>query len=166
VRPSEQRDFVWRTHSYVNDYIRLADAKAGALFGVFGAFLGVLVHQWAASVEPDTWWRKALFASATGAAALVILLALRVVRPRLDAPATKDRSGATCAIYWQRVCGQSMDQYRRAVEALDDDGMLSALVAHTWEISHVAERKYRTLRMAFLTSFFALPLALLGIAVL
>jgi len=162
----DQRDFVWRTHSYVNDYIHLADAKAGALFGVFGALLGVLVHQWAASAEPETWWRKALFASALGAGSLVIFLALQVVRPRLDSPAMKNSSGATCAIYWRRVCGQSIDQYRRAVEALDDDGMLSAVVAHTWEISRVAERKYGALTMAFLTSFIALPLGLLGIAVL
>jgi hypothetical protein len=161
-----RQDFVWRTHSYINDYIRLADVKAGALFAVFGALVGVLVHQWAAGDEPETWWRKALFGSAIGASALVIALALEVVRPRLDAPSTKNDSKAACGVFWRRICGQTLDEYRRTVETLDANGLLAAVAAHTWEIAHVAEKKYTTLRWAFLVSYVALPLAVLGTAVL
>ena len=92
----EREAFVWRTHSYINEYIRLADAKAGALFAVFGALVGLLTRQWTESTQPETWWRTALFVSAIVFSAFVLLLSIEVVRPRT-------RKSAAGYVFWEHI---------------------------------------------------------------
>jgi hypothetical protein len=151
--------FVWRTHAYINDYIRLADAKAGALFAVFGALVGVLVRQWAEGNESLTWWRMALFAAALASNAVVLIAALLVVTPRT-------KKGEQGYVFWEHIRARSAAQYIEAVRELDDEGLYRAVASHTYEIAGVAYRKYRILKLAFWVSFPALALSLLALPTL
>jgi hypothetical protein len=159
-------EFVWRTHGYINDYIRLADAKAGALFAIFGALIGVLVHQWAEGDESATWWRIALFASALSSALTVIALAIDVVRPRVDLGNTRVGSRTLGYIYWKHIRARNREEYEHGVRALDKADLIREVTSHTWEIAGIAETKYKKLKYAFLLSYIGLFLCLLGVATL
>jgi hypothetical protein len=151
--------FVWQTHGYINDYIRLADAKAGALFAIFGVLIGILVRQWTEGDEPATWWRKALFASALFFGALVLLYAVDVVKPRR-------RRAERGIIYWEDIKAYGKDVYRDVVRQRDEVGLYEAVSAHTYEIAEIAAAKYRSLGRAFLAVYPAVALGLLAIPTL
>lgn len=155
----DREAFVWRAHSYINDYIRLADAKAGALFAVFGAVVGLLIRQWTDGDEPMTWWRMALFSSALLSSAIVLVLAIDVVRPRT-------RKSDQGYIFWEHINDRRLREYQDALRGLDAGGLFDAVTSHTHEISAIADMKYARLKLAFVASYVALPLGLLGLPTL
>src|SRR2546428_5070756 len=83
-----QREFLWKVHSYTNDYIRFADAKAGFSVGIASALLAVLYaakcHELFVTLAPVqrtplAWVSVGAFLSLVAS----ILAAVAAVRPRL-----------------------------------------------------------------------------------
>jgi energy-converting hydrogenase Eha subunit A len=152
-------DFTWQTHSYINDYIRLGDAKAGALFAVFGVLVGILVTQWADSGDHESWWRVALFMSSMLLALIIMLCSLDVVRPRRRA----SRPGI---IFWEDIVALKAADYARKISEASPEALVEEAALHTYDIARIAKIKFSRLRLAFFLSVPTLVLCFLSIAVL
>lgn len=153
-------EFVWRTHSYINDYVRLGDGKAGALFAVFGALTGVImVTFWADSEEALSWWRALVFALALALNSVVLILSIDVVRPRTN----RSLSGL---VFWEHIGDRSLEEYRETLRTLDQEGLFDAITAHVLEISAIANAKYARLKQAFWVSYPAFGASIAALALL
>ena len=87
--PTGHRDFLWKVHSYTNDYIRFSDAKSGVVIGFAVATLGALYATGAfatiRATTPGDW--SALDQTLLAAVAFLVAGALAAawsMRPRLD----------------------------------------------------------------------------------
>jgi hypothetical protein len=148
-------EFAWRVNSYINDYIRLADAKALGLLAAFGALTGVVIRNHGShlsDVESVTYYAS-LFSSA-----VVMVFAGWVVFPRLG-------GSGPGLIFWKHIRARSEPEYTAAIADSSGDAMLADLTKHTHQIATVAEAKYSALRTAFGAAVAAFPLTILALAV-
>lgn len=145
-------EFAWRVHGYTNDYIRFADAKAGAVITWSAGLIAILValkahrHFMDAQFGTD-WTAKAtilcigtLLAFALLSAAVVC--AFWVVKPRLWS--TEARKGHDKGlIYWEMVRAHgSPAAYATAVQAASPSELAKASAEHTFVLGGIASRKF------------------------
>ncbi len=143
-------EFARHVHGYLNDYIRLADAKAAALFVIASGMLGFLLD----SARPidrldsgETVW----FFVAVTMNAFVIVLSVFVTGPRL----TRGSTGGL--IFWKDILTwQTPTAYAKSIAELVDDRKVAEVATHNWHLADVADRKYKLLGIAF-------PLTVLGL---
>lgn len=109
-------EFVRHIHDYLNDYIRLADAKAGAIFLIASGMIGFLVKGVGGSLSrSDLDWAQAIWLSVAALLNfLTIVVTLLVTRPRLGKTSPKR------LIYWRDILEwKSMDAYVAASSDLN-----------------------------------------------
>lgn len=172
---NSQLEHAWRTHAYLNDYIKVADAKAGVVMAISGA-LCVFLLQSQKFAGPASCWPLGFIA--------VILLALGftagflVVSPVFF---TRDTIGkpkklflqsmgfVKCPpslIFWNAILAyKEFKDYLTALKSANIEVLLSEVTGHTFELSSILERKYRyltrsivalVLGVIFLALFFSL----------
>ncbi len=83
----QQQDFLWKTHSYINDYIRFSDTKAGFAITLSGALLGLLysakTHELFLKAPFDSWsWPNCSSAASFALLILSVLSGVWTIRPR------------------------------------------------------------------------------------
>ena len=142
-------EFGWNVHSYMNEYIRFADAKAGAVFTIGSAILTGLwvsnAHDTLTSVAVRDWSSRAYV---TALAILLLFAGLLaagiVVRPRLTS--TEQQPGF---IFWDRVLRHgSGSRYWDALDKQTGVALARELADHVYDLSVVARRKYRWVSLA------------------
>lgn len=175
--------FAWKVHGYLNGYIRLADAKAGALLAVFGALVGVLASQWASGGHEAERAATALFGLALALDALVMLAAFFVVAPRIRWPGKglmfsqialpalflakpRMRWPNKGLIFWEPVAASSPEEYCEQMGHADSEVLMKELASHCHELSDVARAKYRVLALAFPTGILAFALSIASLSTL
>ena len=155
------RDNLWRTLQSVSDWIRVADAKAGAALAIDGALLAIT----AARLRGTT----ALSSTATVGSSLTIavaalsgLLAIWSVVPR-----TRWLRANSMVHYGTIAAFSTSGAYHKAAVAAfsEPDGIVEALTAHIWTISRSARRKYRLVTLAIQLLVVAMALALASMLV-
>lgn len=141
---SDKSDFLWNVHSYTNEYIRFADAKASVVIAWAGAVLGTLV----ASKTYANFWDNKLWTSGTMFMAWVTLLsffllaasfvvAILTIAPRLK----YDGKALKGLIFWEVV--QTFSNGEAYAQAVKDCTDLDSRVAqHVYELASVAHGKY------------------------
>jgi hypothetical protein len=132
------REDLWRTLQTVSEWIRVADAKAGATLAVDGVMLALLVGRLRGIPTPSA-VPAAGFSAAVILAAVSGLLAIWTVVPRTR------RLGAASMVHYGTIAGfGSAVTYHSAAVALlaDPDAVAKALTDHIWTISRSAKRKY------------------------
>ena len=152
----DKLDFLWRTHSYINDYIRLADAKALGILAVFGALIGLLLDRMVDRNLSDG--ETALAASAIAVSALAMAAAGFVVFPRTW-------GHPTGMVYWKAIRSKTQSQFLSDHQNATTDGLLNILSKHTYEIAGVATNKYNALLFAFGLGAIGLVLSFSALAV-
>jgi hypothetical protein len=163
VDSSLHSDFLWKVHSYTNDYIRFADAKAGFVVGFASAVLWALFagkcHEMFISVAPRQWTGLAWMSLASYVSLLASILAsITAVSPRLWAGASKG------LIFWQSVVRYGdADAYATAALAVPSEELPNHLAHHVFVLASVSCRKYAWVNAAILSLTVG---GLLGIAVL
>jgi hypothetical protein len=144
VKPEE----AWRGLQQVNEWIRFADAKAGAVLagsGVLGAFLVHAIPR--LSDFRDQPVRALLLSVAICSLGLSALITLRVLAPRL-------RTGeARSLVYFDHVARRyGKDRQAFVTRYLhvgeDDVALCTQLVEQMWANSLVARRKFRRVALA------------------
>src|SRR5689334_35084 len=90
-------EFLWNTHSYVNEYIRFADTKAELVIGWTSAVMGALL---AADFDKNFGLSASGILSAVGLGCLLaaFVCAFMAVVPRLRT------TQAPAFIYWKVLC--------------------------------------------------------------
>jgi hypothetical protein len=137
-RRKVSRDDLWRTLAVVSEWIRVADAKAGACLAVDGVMLALFAARLRGSPGPSVLATVTL-STATSMAALSALVAVWTVLPRAR------RLGAMSLVHYGTIAGfESADQYYVAAStALTDvDDFDRNLTQHIWTMSRAAAHKY------------------------
>jgi hypothetical protein len=145
-------DFLWKVHSYTNDYIRFADTKAAVVIAWASALVsglyGLKAHHFLAPAKFDTadpaLWptlQGGLAATAFLFLGLAFVMAMAVVMPRLW---TKKTTGF---IFWEDILGHVsgtalLNDLERSQETKKH------LADHLFQIAQISRRKYRRLRWA------------------
>lgn len=158
---SNLRDDLWRTLQTVSDWIRVADAKAGAALAIDGVLLAIITARLRATAAPSA--LAVAGSSATIAVAAVsALLAIWAVVPR-----TRWLRANSLVHYGTIAAFGTASAYRTAAVAAftDPNGVVEALTAHIWTISRSAVRKYRLVTLAILLLVVAMVLALASMLV-
>jgi hypothetical protein len=135
-------DFLWKVHSYTNDYIRFADSKAAFVAASSAALIGAVmgtrvldeVGQKGLAQCPAHCW-VGLFALVLLAAAF--LSAVFAIRPRLRATTNKG------FIFWGSVVEHKNDlSYSKAVQALKTDQLELNVSRHVFALAKICKTKY------------------------
>ena len=143
---------IWKTHGYINEYIRFADQKAGALIGVSSAVLGAMV--WAdlpgKFKPPAGLFYQLLIAIAFIALFISFVLAWWAIYPGLlslksSAPETPDKPSP---IFFEEIQGQTVESYVERTSLLSEEEWGNAAAKHCWQLSKVAHDKYYWIRLS------------------
>jgi hypothetical protein len=132
------REDLWRTLQTVSDWLKFADAKAGATLAVDGAILALLAGRLRGSPKPEPSTIVALFC-AIALAAFSGLLAVWAVMPRTR------RLGADSMVHYGTIAKfESAARYCAVSIATlaDANEFAKTITRHIWTISRVAAQKY------------------------
>jgi hypothetical protein len=137
-----RQEFLWKDHSYINEYIRFSDTKAGFVITISGALLGLLysmkAHELIVKTCVSRW--SGLNWSSSGSFLMLmaaVLLGVWAIRPRLWSH--QDRS----LIYWGGIAKYpSREGFYSAFSRLSDDELVEQLAHHVFELSAVCASKY------------------------
>jgi hypothetical protein len=145
---SAKQEFLWHAHSYLNEYIRFGDAKAGfagtLASGLFAALYGSGVYARAVQTSlgawrADTW----LGIAATPFLAFGVFLALWAVRPRLRSTQAKG------FIFWGSIAAHpDLSSFQRSFESQSVHALNDHLLHHLYDLSkRVCIPKYRNVSL-------------------
>lgn len=132
------REDLWRTLQTVSDWVKFADAKAGATLAVDGVILALLVGRLRGFPKPEFSTIVALFC-AIALAAFSGLLAVWAVMPRTR------RLGADSMVHYGTIAkfDSATSCCAVAIATLTNPNEFAkTITGHIWTISRVAEHKY------------------------
>lgn len=146
--------FIWNVHSYTNEYIRFADAKAGVVIAWVSAVIAALI-----STKAHYYFVKATLAfpgfgfreTALGVCSLTAFLALATsfvlavwtIRPRLHSSQVRGY------IFWENIRRYKQKKdYWDELGACDSAGLERTTAEHVWDLAEVCSRKYFWLNLA------------------
>lgn len=141
-------EFLWNTHSYVNEYIRFADTKAELVIGWTSALIGLL---FATDFHHRLCQLNVASCIATFGLAVLVLAfvcAFRTVIPRLK---TTQKTGY---IFWGNILAhKTKDEYVTKVTVLKPDEQNEQVAQHLHDLSNVCDGKFwwvnRSIYLAF-----------------
>jgi hypothetical protein len=144
-------DFYYRSVDRFADWIKHADAKAGAALVVLGLGLSDLVDHTRELADAHSdggagWVATTAFWAACLIAASVVFRVVRAFFPRLAA------RGERSVFYFGEIAVAfgSPAEYRAAVEAKTDDDVAAEVGAQAWELARIADEKFRQSQAALL----------------
>lgn len=139
---SGQNESLWRTHAYINEYIRFSDTKAAAVIAIAGGMLGLLfsskVHRFFVTPASNDHWSLpwlsvAAFVLLVGAAVSGMLC----VWPRLRSHQPKG------FIFFGGIAEHpSQESFCAAFRAQHDEALLEHLAHHVHALATICQRKY------------------------
>jgi len=148
IRPREgtltgaELEFLWNTHSYINEYIRFSDSKAGIAITISGALLGLLYSGRVQDLfvkSPVGAWSWVSWFSFTAFFFLVVavLLGVWAIKPR---PWSRQQRAL---VYWGGIAKfphpeAFCSEFRRQ----SDHALIEHLANHVHELSTVCASKY------------------------
>lgn len=167
----DRLDFLWKTHSYLNDYIRFADTKATVVLAMSTALIGAMVGRDALAIlHPDRFTLDRSLVSARdtaaagfAAASLVLLIralycAFMTTSPRLWSVEPDgrlatlkhmlwvDQSKAAHApglVYWREILAHgSGDAYWRSLSATQQADAEEYMAKRLHTLAGVADSKF------------------------
>ena len=139
-------EHAWKVNSYLNVYIRAANASAAILFALITFLSGTLLRQ----LPPLPPWLFAHFS--TISATLGVLLALTSLFLTLTViyPRVKPRESARGTIFWEHIAEHhSFESYSNALAKRPPS---DEVTRQNYELARVARAKYRRLRLAILAA--------------
>lgn len=144
--------YVWNVHSYVNEYIRFADAKAGAVSVISGTLLGLLyagdLQKYLVRTSIGDWnimgWLSCL---AFFFLSLSIMFSVLAIRPRLK------NNQPTGFIFWESIL--AFGSSNKLVENFmkeSEQGLTEHLLSHLYTLSWISSRKYKWVNAGILAA--------------
>jgi len=145
-----REEFLWKVHSYINEYVRFADTKAGFCVALAAAVMGALysakAHTQFMGTPPLQWPLLAWLSIAAFAALFAsIVFAVSAVRPRLWIHSSKG------LIFWDSISKHgSPEAFSSAVLNEPASELDSHVAHHLYSLSAVCRRKYKYVNAAIL----------------
>lgn len=134
-------------NDYLNHYVTVADAKAGAVLAANLAVAAALVDNQPVA-DPFFHYRAAL--AILGASSLLCVVA---VFPRLP-------SGGDGSIFWEDIRKRgSLAAYGSRVRSLDEEDVEREYASQNWFVSSLLHRKFRYVQWAIITFAFGVALS-------
>lgn len=138
-------DRIWRTLELVNEWIRHAEAKAGATLAGTIAVAAGLFALWQASPPVWRWWLVASAALAIVAFLVAAWLSIASLVPRLRVAPSKE--GTPNPLYFNDIAAWSDGQATYLSEMMTisarPERLATELARQVWANSNVASRKFR-----------------------
>lgn len=141
--------FAQHTHSYLREYIALADQKAAFVFAV-GAGLLVYLYEkstsqmWLKSIKEWSLMDAISFIAIFGLAASCVM-AIAVVFPKLKG----SRRGH---IFWSGISEfDTSSEYANSVANLTEASIVDETLKHNYELSSICKRKYSILNISLIS---------------
>lgn len=142
------RGFLWNAHTYVNEYIRFSDAKAGFVATLAGALLGALfsakAHEMFLKVPV---WTSFSWLSVTSFVLLLlsILLSVFSIRPRLWSAQPRGY------IFWGGVTAHdSQETFYASLKQQSASALTEQVAHHFYNLSLVCRSKYLWVSLSIL----------------
>lgn len=137
-------DFVKQHHSYLNDYIKFADAKALGVITINGLLIK-LVFKYLSNDFDET----KHFILLMGAVLLLlgIFFAIYVVFPRTGYSNDKG------LIFWENVVAMNREEFINSVEEISEKKLFEKFIEQNYFLAQTSSKKYSILRKAFVFSF-------------
>lgn len=184
-------DFLWKTHSYLNDYIRFADTKAGIIMALSTALLGGLVaskvHHWCGpsrlDLENPDFRATVVGSGAFSAFALLIVafcFAVLALAPRLWVQkvrgladtvkhwfkgAPDQRAQPSGFIFWAEILQfPDGDAYWQGVKGATKSSMEEHLAKRLHDLSALTDEKYLCVNRSII--FFLLGAIVAGLCII
>jgi hypothetical protein len=142
----QRREYLWKVHSYINDYIRFADTKATFCFGISSALIAALFasnsHEhfvYGISRQQGLMRSLPVVISLCGCVLLgaSILTAVAAIRPRLWVHSSKG------FIFWESISRFSTpNEFAAAYNIQTEIELNEGLSHHLYSIAKVCRRKY------------------------
>ena len=147
-------DVAFRINSYINEYIRFADAKAGIVVTFMSALLWALFDRYHETPCANAY----TIAVSIVLALTAVVVALGVIWPYTPKPPKG-------YIFWESIYDhKEADIYAEAFAGLSPTQFLSALSVQNFFIAKVAVRKYKWFRAAFGLGVLAAALGLVALS--
>lgn len=141
----DKGDFAKQHNSYLNDYIKFADAKALAIITLNGLIIRILFDYLTNNLGAT----KYFFTLISCVLLLVaIFFAVLVVYPRTSA---KNAKGL---IFWENVSSMDKEEYLTELIQIKEEDLLEKVVEQNYFLSKTATMKYKVLRRGFWFSGF------------
>jgi hypothetical protein len=146
-------EFAWRVHSYISDYIRFADTKAGAIIAWCGGLIGILLaaqahHNFTKTsfTLTDPEWLTTGIAAVTLLAFLLlaagVISAFMCIKPRLWSHEGM-KGHPKGYVYWEDVKAHvSADIFKRELGSIGVGGFGDMCAEHTFVLAAIASKKY------------------------
>ncbi len=157
-------EFLWNTHSYINEYIKFADAKAGVVATWTSAFLGVLIsidvhHLFMGGEGSDCSTLTGIAAAALSLIGMLLLAAGFIAavfaliprlwsRPLRSLRFWKEISPSPASqnlgyIFWSDILAHgSTEAFVKNVLKRDDDRLAKDIAEHIYVLSQICDRKF------------------------
>jgi hypothetical protein len=142
--PAESlNDFLWKVHSYTNDYIKLADTKAAfvaaSTAGIIGAAMSTSMFDSILRSAPSSWsflqWAAALGLLLLGVS---FVMSIWVLWPR------RWKSKHPGFIYWEAVIEHGdAKSFSAAIRSQTDSALTTSISNHVFVLAMIADRKYK-----------------------
>lgn len=161
---SENRyDFCWKTHSYLNGYIFLADRKAALVVGLTGSLIAWL---WLSTEGPVDWKdapvKWGLWWAMLGLLGVSFSSGFWAIWPFLDTYKVKqvktgdsvkepDQSKpAAGLIFWRNIgTYTNPNTFAKKISKTDDTELTEEVATHCYELAQTADRKYKKIGFSF-----------------
>jgi hypothetical protein len=155
----ESTDASWPTEAHVkfatealhrfSDWVRFADAKAGAVIVVLGLALSDLLKRAGTFSEAghsaSRWGEVATIAFWVGGS-LAVATTVAVIATLLP----KANPGEESLAYFGDVAkAESAAEYRRTLHALSEDELADHIAAQAWDLARIAKIKFVRIRYAY-----------------
>lgn len=162
-RDKAKADFAWKVHSYISDYIRFADTKAGAIIAWCGGLIGILLasqtHHFftetSFTLSPD--WKVTCLALVSFLAfALLgtgIVSAFMCIKPRLWSQ-EEIKEHPKGYVYWEDVKAHgSADTFKKELGSVGEGAFADMCAEHTFVFSVIASKKYWWVNLSLWMAF-------------
>jgi len=146
-------DLVKRTHTHLNTYITTADQKASILLTAQFAFLGFYGSGVSEIWKMATPEFKLLSGLTIASGLIAAVLAGLVVYPR------SPKGGEEGLVFWESIIRKTQSEFEHDVSKLDDENALRELIEQNHSLAKVADKKYRFMRYALITTAIMMGLA-------
>ncbi len=169
-REKAKAEFAWKVHSYISDYIRLADTKAGAIIAWCGGLIGILLASQTHHLFTETSvsftglaWQTTFMAFVSLLAFIFlgagIVAAFMCIKPRLwSQEGMKEHPKGY--VYWEDVKShRTADNFKKEFGSVGVGGLGDMCAEHTFVLAVIASKKFwwvdRSLWIAFAGSIAA-----------
>ena len=135
-----KEDFAKHHNSYLNDYIKFADAKALAIITINGLIIRILFDYLTNNLVATKYFFTLISCILL---VIAIFFAVLVVYPRTSA---KNLKGL---IFWENVSAMDKEEYLTDVKHITEEDLLEKVIEQNYFLSKTATMKYNVLRRGF-----------------